>query len=510
MTAKEPLSATHPELAKQAHGWDPSLVTAGSSKKLLWKCATNHVWLCEVRSRAGYKNSEKSCTVCSSLEFQFPEIAKQAYGWDPSKYSIGTSKTLPWKCEKGHIWETRIIHRTTSGTGCPFCWGRFPIVGETDLAFTHPEIAALAHGWDPTKVSAGSEKKMEWCCALGHIWTAQVFALLHGNRCPYCANNKVLIGYNDLLTTHPDLASETTIENSQSVTAGSNKLLDWRCALGHEYKASAHTRASSRATGCPVCAGKQVVIGINDLNSTHPTLATEAYEWDPKSLTSGSNKKVRWKCHLHHVWSAKVNSRALAGNGCPTCANQVLLKGFNDLRSTHPEIAEEANGWDASTFISSKGRKFSWKCSQGHQWMAEIDSRKAGRNCPTCARFGFDPNSDGFLYFLEHPDWEMFQIGITNIPEDRLGSHKRLGWEVIELRGPMDGHLTQQWETAMLRMLKAKGADLSNFKVAGKFDGYSEAWSKSTFEVSSIKEIMRLTEEFEDGISKEGKNEVSR
>jgi hypothetical protein len=29
-------------------------------------------------------------------------------------------------------------------------------------------------------------------------------------------------------------------------------------------------------------------------------------------------------------------------------------------------------------------------------------------------------------------------------------------------------------------MLKAKGADLSNPKVAGKFDGFSEAWSKAT------------------------------
>jgi hypothetical protein len=48
-------------------------------------------------------------------------------------------------------------------------------------------------------------------------------------------------------------------------------------------------------------------------------------------------------------------------------------------------------------------------------------------------------------------------------------------WDVLEIRGPMDGHLTQQWETAILRMLKAKGADLSNSKIAGKFDGYSEA-----------------------------------
>jgi hypothetical protein len=46
-------------------------------------------------------------------------------------------------------------------------------------------------------------------------------------------------------------------------------------------------------------------------------------------------------------------------------------------------------------------------------------------------------------------------------------------------------------------MLKAKGADLSNAEIAGKFDGFSEAWSKSTFEANSIKELMRFTEEFE-------------
>ena len=93
----------------------------------------------------------------------------------------------------------------------------------------------------------------------------------------------------------------------------------------------------------------------------------------------------------------------------------------------------------------------------------------------------------------------MYQIGITNVPDDRLSKHKRLGWEVMELRGPMDGHLTQKWETAILRMLKAKGADLANSKIAGKFDGYSEAWSKSTFAANSIKELMRMTEDFEDG-----------
>jgi Ca2+-dependent lipid-binding protein len=91
----------------------------------------------------------------------------------------------------------------------------------------------------------------------------------------------------------------------------------------------------------------------------------------------------------------------------------------------------------------------------------------------------------------------MYQIGITNNPDRRLKEHSKNGWEPIEVRGPMDGHLTQQWETAILRMLKAKGADLSNESISGKFDGYSEAWSKSTFQMETIKELMNLTEIFE-------------
>ncbi len=48
-------------------------------------------------------------------------------------------------------------------------------------------------------------------------------------------------------------------------------------------------------------------------------------------------------------------------------------------------------------------------------------------------------------------------------------------------------------------MLKAKRADLSNKEIAGKFDGYSAAWSKSTLPGNSLKELIQLTGEFEGG-----------
>ena len=193
-----------------------------------------------------------------------------------------------------------------------------------------------------------------------------------------------------------------------------------------------------------------------------------------------------------------ISSNSTNTPGCAVCAGKQVEVGLNDLKTSNPAISIEAVGWDPTTVTAGSNLKKLWRCGEGHEWIAPIAERTSGHGCPSCAQSGFDPNKEGWLYFLSHPDWEMFQIGITNVPDDRLSTHRRLGWEVLELRGPMDGLIAREWETSILRMLKEKGADLSNAKIAGKFDGYSEAWSGSTFEVSSIKELMRLTEEFED------------
>ena len=219
---------------------------------------------------------------------------------------------------------------------------------------------------------------------------------------------------------------------------------------------------------------------------------------------------MNWKCPLGHQYSASVGSRTNLNTGCPVCANMQLLSGFNDLRTKFPLIAEEASGWDPAIVLAGSKQKLNWKCSRGHIYVAAVSRRTtttAPTGCPKCGKYGFDSTSKGFLYLVENSDLSMYQIGITNTPDRRLKEHQKTGWELLEMRGPMDGHLTQQWETAILRMLKAKGADLSNSKIAGKFDGYSEAWSKSTFEVNTIKELMRLTEVIEENLGKNGRVE---
>jgi hypothetical protein len=92
----------------------------------------------------------------------------------------------------------------------------------------------------------------------------------------------------------------------------------------------------------------------------------------------------------------------------------------------------------------------------------------------------------------------MFQIGITNYPDDRLRDHRKLGWEVKEIRGPMDGLIAREWETSILQMLKRHGAKLSPDEVAGKFDGYTEAWLRDSMPITSLTELMDLVHADED------------
>ena len=573
--AKLPLSKTHPKLAKEAYGWDPDTIFAKSNKKLEWICSKEHIWSTKVYHRTSGSN----CPYCygrlalpgvTDLLTTDPDLARELVDTDPTTIKSASHKKVNWKCSSGHIWKASVKSRGIgSKSGCPYCANLKVMAGFNDLATTNPELAAEAFGWDPKTIIAGHSKKMNWKCFNGHIWKISSAARMRGDGCPFCSGRNAIPGETDLLSINPDLASELMDADPSTVTRHSGRRHKWRCKLGHEYSATPASRRKNDA-GCPYCANKKTLAGFNDLVTTNPELAAEAFGWDPSSTTFGSSRTRWWKCTNDHQYQASVNSRSHMKSGCPYCANQRVLAGFNDLATTNPELAAEAFGWDPSKVIGSGRHKMKWKCPSGHIYNAPVGQRKtrnsegeggcpvcAGREvlsgfndiqttfpqiaiedfgwdpktvtfgsakqkmwkcrfghkwrtstvsrtrmksgCPTCSTGGYDPNEDAYLYFIQHSDWEMLQIGITNTPDDRLKDHEKLGWKVLEYRGPMDGHLTQQWETAILRMLKAKGADLANSKIAGKFDGYSEAWSKSTFPVKSIKELMRLTEDFEEG-----------
>ncbi len=418
------LMTTHPELASE---WDyekngdlrPDMVQAGSEKKVWWICPNGHSYFSWISPRA---KRNVGCPVCGriksaasyainralkngSLIDTNPDLTSE---WNyeknekicPEDITANSSKKVWWKCKNGHEWEAVVASRN-NGNGCPYCAGKLAIKGETDLLTVNPDLASE---WNyeknekicPEDVTCSSHKKVWWKCKNGHEWEAVIASRNTGVGCPYCANKKVLVGYNDLATTNPDLASEWVYEKNgdltpQDVSMGTDRSVWWKCEKGHEWKSLIYSRIKN---DCPYCANKKVLVGYNDLATINPELAAEwNYEkngdLNPEDVLPSIAKKIWWKCENGHEWEAKINNRS-QNKGCPYCSGRFAIVGETDLLTVNPDLASEWNyekngDLRPENFTSKSGQKVWWKCEKGHEWKSAISDRGNGNGCPICS-----------------------------------------------------------------------------------------------------------------------------
>jgi hypothetical protein len=195
MLVKAPLSSTHPDLVALWHptkneALTPSLVSAGTHKKVWWQCPAgpDHEWQATVRDRVRRGDgcpfcSGRRATAETSLVATHPELVSQ---WHPTKngdltpdlVSAGSGRRVWWTCPEGpdHVWAAVVISRARLGTGCPCCAGKQASVTNS-LATQAPEVAAQ---WHPTKngdltpdrVPVGTAQSAWWQCptAPDHVW----------------------------------------------------------------------------------------------------------------------------------------------------------------------------------------------------------------------------------------------------------------------------------------------------------------------------------------------------
>ena len=104
---------------------------------------------------------------------------------------------------------------------------------------------------------------------------------------------------------------------------------------------------------------------------------------------------------------------------------------------------------------------------------------KQGSDCPTCAEYGFNPDKDAWFYLMQRPGEQ--QLGITNVLTDRLRTHERNGWSLIEHTSvPSRGQKVLDTEKAFKKWLKDE---------IGLMEGTTENWSTTKMEVHSLAEL---------------------
>ena len=311
-----------------------------------------------------------------------------------------------WICSKNsnHEWFSSIRSRCFNGVGCAVCSGLQVFTGENDIETIYPELTKewdfVANALLPSQVTVRYSKPVFLVCDKGHSYETSIHDRVFRNRgCPYCANKKVLVGFNDLATHYPEIAFQWHPTKNgeltpEMFTLGSDKKTWWIGECGHEFYSSIYKRTFEKQN-CSVCAGKRILLGFNDLTSQSPIIAgewnsTKNGDLKPTQVHFLSHKKAWWICDKEHEWEAGIRNRTVNFNGCPYCKNKKILVGFNDLATTHPEFALEWNpilngNLLPEQVVAGSPEKVFWRCKKGHEWKVGISNRtRAKSGCPSC------------------------------------------------------------------------------------------------------------------------------
>jgi hypothetical protein len=275
------LAHLHPALART---WHPvrngtlraDQVPPGTPRVVWWKCpkAVDHEWRAAIYLRA---KRGKACPFCAGYRLSVtnclarvrPDVAKL---WHLTKNGAltpwdvfpGSGRLVWWKCPRApdHVWHGSIATRARHG--CPFCKGR-RVCASNSLANVAPSLAAQWHPrrngkLRPVDVFHRANRVAWWNCGVApdHEWHAVVADRRRsGAGCPFCAGRRVSVT-NSLAKLFPKVARQWHHARNHGVTpadvlAATRDLVWWRCALGHEWRASVRARTAG-GKACPMCA----------------------------------------------------------------------------------------------------------------------------------------------------------------------------------------------------------------------------------------------------------------
>lgn len=194
----------------------------------------------------------------SDLKSTHPELYAELHDPTsvPATISFGSNIPVDWTCSLGHVWSARPNDRS-KGKGCPYCSGRLILPGFNDLRSVAPAVADRLYDQRLGQtLQLNSNKVVDWLCVLGHKFSARVPDVAKGGEfggCSYCSGKKILIGFNDLGSQYPEVASELDDPNytPQGLAKKSNKSVWWVCSRGHRWYATVCDRTTGN--GCKIC-----------------------------------------------------------------------------------------------------------------------------------------------------------------------------------------------------------------------------------------------------------------
>lgn len=329
----------------------------------------------------------------------------------PATIARAGSRKVWWKCKEGHEWIQSPSQRRNSP--CPYCSGQRILSGYNDLATLYPTIALEWNedrnkGTDIHSLPPQSNKKFYWLCSNGHEWEATPASRVNGSHCPYCINKKLLVGYNDFATLHPELLLDWDYEaneiNPSEIRSNSTQRIQWKCHICN-YKWSTKLNQRANGSACPICSHKEQGIRRTippkgkSLWDVFPEIAKEwdydKNEKEPTDFFPKSHFSAYWICpYCGQSYEAVISNRT-AGHGCNKCAainrgKKQRIAPFELSVAHEEELLQdwdyEANDAEPDKVYANSNIRREWICHIcGHHWSTSPNNRRKS-GCPMCAK----------------------------------------------------------------------------------------------------------------------------
>lgn len=186
------------------------------------------------------------------------------------------------------------------------------------------------------------------------------------------------------------------------------------------------------------------------------------------------NNKTRAiiECDKHGQWSSSSLHVLHSGVNCAKCSSYgvgrkratpivELMNRFNDL-DTYKFVRFESEYMNSSS-------KVVMSCPEHGEWVTQVQIASSGKHkCPSCVKYGYDPQLTGYVYLIKSECSRFFKVGITNNIRRRFVELKRsTPFEIVKISHfKCDGWLAVEIE-------KSFHAHFNSAKMKG-FNGSSE------------------------------------
>jgi hypothetical protein len=327
--------------------------------KIIWSCSKGHHW----EAKPNSIQQGQWCPECSGkkkLKIQdMHRLAKYRGGKCLSSTYVNVKTKLLWECSEGHRWKAA-PNNIQQGKWCAQCSGRMKLsIDEMQ------QIAKEKGGKCLSKKYENNQTKLLWECSKGHRWKA-IPNIKRGSWCPYCA------GRGKTIKDMQKLAKKRGGKCISSKFLGARTKLLWKCAKGHNWKATPDS--IRQGSWCLQCSGSR--------KHTIEEMRQFAEKQGGKCLSErylNNSSKLLWECSKGHQWRA-VYSSIQSGKWCPVCrSNKYTIEQMKELAKKH-------DGLCLSPQYVNLRTELLWQCRSGHQWKDQPRRIKNGGWCRECRK----------------------------------------------------------------------------------------------------------------------------